>query len=81
MTWTRITGFVAGFLAILVYVQFLSVRVAVLIFLLFASCLVLLGLHLAEFATKEITASPRKRKAACYLTQGRRRSVSAAAFA
>jgi hypothetical protein len=42
MTWTRITGVVAGFLAILVYVQLLSVRVAVLIFLLFASCLVFL---------------------------------------
>jgi hypothetical protein len=56
MTWTRITGVVAGFLAILAYMQFLSVRVAVLIFLLFASCLVLLGLHLAEFATKEMAA-------------------------
>ena len=27
MTWTRITGFVAGFLAILAYMQFLSVPV------------------------------------------------------
>jgi len=42
MTWTRITGFVAGFLAILAYMQFFSMRIAVLIFLLFASCLVFL---------------------------------------
>ena len=53
MTWTRIMGVAAGFLAVLAYGHVLSVRVAVMIFLLFASCLVF-GLHLAEFATREI---------------------------
>jgi hypothetical protein len=42
MTWPRIMGVVAVFLAILAYMQFLSVRVAVLIFLLFPLCLVFL---------------------------------------
>ena len=42
MTWTRIMGVAAGFLAILAYGYVISVRVAVLIFLLFASCLVFL---------------------------------------
>jgi hypothetical protein len=42
MTWTRIMGVAAGFLAVLAYGHVLSVRVAVMIFLVFASCLVFL---------------------------------------
>jgi len=42
MTWTRIMGVAAGLLAVLAYGHVLSVRVAVMIFLVFASCLVFL---------------------------------------
>src|SRR6266446_3109444 len=42
MTWTRIMGVAAGLLAVLAYGHVLSVRVAVMIFLAFASCLVFL---------------------------------------
>jgi hypothetical protein len=42
MNLARIIGVVAGFLAVLTYGHVISVRLAVLIFLLFAACLVYL---------------------------------------
>jgi len=48
-----IMGVVAVFLATFVYGHVLSVRLAVLIFLLFASCLFFLGLHLAELRRRK----------------------------
>jgi hypothetical protein len=62
MTWTRITGVVGwvlgnfGLRAVFVGAGRSADLLAVRIVSSF------LGLHLAEFATKEITASPRKRK-------------------